>query len=223
MVTHPTINGRRVAPLRKIVYVRVSHHPTLHNTAQSQSFEVFPTCCMLQPLVNCSSKLGISNSHIQYIISSTMELCDDCAKIIQGALKCGIEGHVQDKLPCYPQLCKRSCWMCKRFITWMQATHPTLFKKWRGSPLTVISKLSSWATMRDGPCNPGHLLPCEVEIIPVFRGEVVDDYGCVIGMNFMSEEGKKRPAHYATTGVFKLIYQGQMFFIQLASPRGIAL
>lgn len=118
-----------------------------------------------------------------------MELCDDCTKRIQETLNGVIGGHVQAELPRYPQLCKRLCWMCKRFISWVQTTHPTLFKKWRGSPLTVIFKLSSWATTERGPHNPGHLLPCEVEVIPRFRGEVVDDYGCVIGLDFMSEEG----------------------------------
>lgn len=101
-----------------------------------------------------------------------MELCDCCTKIIQGTLKCRIEGEVQDKLFCYPQLCRHLSRMCKRFITWMQATHPTLFKKWRGSPLTVKSKLLSWAMMEDGLCNPGHLLSCKVEIIPFFQGEL---------------------------------------------------
>lgn len=68
--------------------------------------------------------------------------------------------------------------------------------------------------MEDGPCNPGHLLPCEIEVIPLFRGEVVDDYGCVIGMDFMSEEGKKQSGYYVTTEGFKLIYRGQMFLVQ---------
>ena len=147
---------------------------------------------MLQPLVNYSLKLSISDSYIQYIISSTMELCDCCIKRIQGTLKCRIEGEVQDKSFCYPQLRRHLCWLCKRFITWMQATHPTLFKKWRGSPLTVKSKLLSWAIMEDGLCNPGHLLSCKAEIIIpfffFFQGEVVDDYGCMIGMDFMSGE-----------------------------------
>ena len=123
---------------------------------------------MLQPLVNYSLKLSISDSYIQYIISSTMELCDCCIKRIQGTLKCRIEGEVQDKSFCYPQLRRHLCWLCKRFITWMQATHPTLFKKWRGSPLTVKSKLLSWAIMEDGLCNPGHLLSCKAEIIIPF-------------------------------------------------------
>lgn len=128
-----------------------------------------------------------------------MELCGCCTKRIQDTLNCGILGHVQDELLCYPQLCKRLCWMCKRLISWVQATHPTLFKKWRGSPLTVICKLSSWMTMKDGPRHPGHLLPCEVEVIPLFRGEAVGNDGCVIGIDFMSEEGKKQSGYHVTT------------------------
>jgi len=67
--------------------------------------------------------------------------------------------------------------------------------------------------MEDGPRNPGHLLPCEIEVIPLFRGEVANDYGCVIGLDFMSEEGKKQPGYYITTEGVRLIYRGQMFLV----------
>lgn len=136
----------------------------------------------------------------QYCLN--MDLCDYCIKRIQSTLKCGVEGQIQDKLPCYPQLYKQSCWMCKKLVSWVQETHPTLFKKWRGSPLTVIFKLSSWAMMEDRPSNQGHLLPCEVEVIPLFQGELVDDYGCMISMDFMSEEGEKYAWYYFTSEVY---------------------
>lgn len=68
--------------------------------------------------------------------------------------------------------------------------------------------------MEDGPRNPGHLLPCEVEVIPLFRGEEVDEFGCVIGVDFMSEEGKKQPRHYVAAELCKLTYRGQMFLDQ---------
>ena len=55
--------------------------------------------------------------------------------------------------------------------------------------MAVKSKLLSWAIMEDGLCSPGHLLSCKVKIIPFLQDEVVDDHGCMIGMDFMSEEG----------------------------------
>jgi hypothetical protein len=69
----------------------------------------------------------------------------------------------------------------------MEVTHPMLFKKWRGLPMTFVWKQSAVA-IRDGP---GHLLPCEMVAMPLFRGEVIDsDDECVINLDFMSEGGK---------------------------------
>lgn len=56
--------------------------------------------------------------------------------------------------------------------------------------------------MEDRPSNQGHLLPCEVEVIPLFQGELVDDYGCMISMDFMSEEGEKYAWYYFTSEVY---------------------
>jgi hypothetical protein len=96
-------------------------------------------------------------------------------------------GSTQHELPRYPQLLKAPCWICKKLVAWMEVTHPMLFKKWRGLPMTFVWKQSAVA-IRDGP---GHLLPCEMVAMPLFRGEVIDsDDECVINLDFMSEGGK---------------------------------
>ncbi|GFF22276.1 hypothetical protein IFM61606_08366 [Aspergillus udagawae] len=124
-----------------------------------------------------------------------MELCESCTKTIQETLHRGMGGSTQHELPRYPQLLKAPCWICKKLVAWMEVTHPMLFKKWRGLPMTFVWKQSAVA-IRDGS---GHLLPCEMVAMPLFRGEVIDsDDECVINLDFMSEGEFRRAMIIAT-------------------------
>ncbi|PYI02576.1 HET-domain-containing protein [Aspergillus sclerotiicarbonarius CBS 121057] len=123
-----------------------------------------------------------------------MELCESCTKTIQETLHRGMGGSTQHELLLYPQLLKASCWICKKLVAWMEVTHPILFKKWRGLPMTFVFEQSVVAT-RDGP---GHLLPCEIVAMPLFRGEVIDSNECVINLDFMSEGELRREMMIAT-------------------------
>ncbi|PYH51302.1 HET domain-containing protein [Aspergillus niger CBS 101883] len=123
-----------------------------------------------------------------------MKLCESCIRTIQETLHRGAGGSTQHELLQYPQLLKASCWLCKKLVAWVEDTHPMLFKKWRGLPMTFVFNQSVVA-IRDGP---GHLLPCEIVAMPRFRGEVIDSDECVINLDFMSEEELRRAMNIET-------------------------
>ncbi|KAF4201695.1 hypothetical protein CNMCM8927_001239 [Aspergillus lentulus] len=70
----------------------------------------------------------------------------------------------------------------------------------RAAPVSSITQgilldILSVVAIRDGP---GHLLPCEMVAMPLFRGEVVDSDECVINLDFMSEGEFRRAMVIAT-------------------------